>query len=102
MATTVLMEQGMQLSLVVQMERMEMEHSFSTLISVSNVHLENFATGRHPPSQGIVKKATIADSVPTLLLQPMASRVKNALLATIVREVQLLQRVVPRVHFPTH
>ena len=40
------MEQGMQLSLVVQMEHMEMEHSYSILISVSSVHLENSAMVR--------------------------------------------------------
>lgn len=42
------MEQGLPLSLVVQMEHMVMVPSFSVQISVSNAHLENSAMVRIP------------------------------------------------------
>ena len=46
MGTTAPMERDMPQSLAVQTELMEMAHSSSTLISVSNVHLENSAMVR--------------------------------------------------------
>jgi len=97
-----LMEQDTPLSLAVLMEHMVMVPTFSILISVSSVHLEDSVMVRHPPPLETVRKATIANLVHLLLRLPMDSLGRSAQRDIIVSGALLLRKVVHLEHFPTH